>query len=177
MLQPVYIDQGCKIQNNLSLGSYSLSNPNLWVETTAIQNGSITTSNDITAGVNIYATDGLIKGKNLEVTSTSTFTGVLTANTINASSITYNDITRTDKLTIKGGSTLDYKDKNDFPLFNASSLPNKGFTIHTHLLMNNWDIGGARNIGAANDIGGGNDRTAANKLKCKYLEITDTSIF
>ena len=43
--------------------------------------------------------------------------------------------------------------------------------------MNNWDIGGARNIGAANDIGGGNDRTAANKLKCKYLEISDTSIF
>ena len=97
----------------------------------------------------------MIKGKNLEVTSTSTFIGVLTANTINASSITYNDITGTDKLTIKGGSTLEYKDKNEFPLFNVSSLPNTGFTINTHLLMNNWDIGGARNSGAANNIGGG----------------------
>jgi hypothetical protein len=45
LFSPVQIDQGCKIQNNLSLGSYSPSNPNLWVETTAIQNGSITTSN------------------------------------------------------------------------------------------------------------------------------------
>ena len=74
LFSPVQIDQGCKIQNNLSLGSYSPSNPNLWIETTVIQNGSITTSNNITAGVNIYATDGLIKGKNLEITATSTFT-------------------------------------------------------------------------------------------------------
>ena len=88
---------------------------------------------------------------------------------INASSITYNDTTGTDKLTIKGGSTLEYRDKNNFPLFNVTSLPNTGFTINTHLLMNNWDIGGARNIGAANDIGGGNDIIAANKLKGKYF--------
>ena len=63
----------------MSLGSYSPSNPNLWIETTAIQNGSITTSNNITAGLNIYATDGLIKGKNLEITSVSTFTGDISA--------------------------------------------------------------------------------------------------
>ena len=43
--------------------------------------------------------------------------------------------------------------------------------------MNNWDIGGCRNIGAANDIGGGNDMIAANKLKGKYLEMTSTSTF
>ena len=153
-MQLVYIDQGCKIQNNLALGSYSLSYHNLWVETTAIQNGSITTSSNITAGVNIYATDGLIKGKNLEVTSTSTFTGVLTANTINASSITYNDITGTDKLTIKGGSTLEYTDKNDYPLFNVSSLPNRGFTFNRHLLMNNWDIASGRNIATGKNIAG-----------------------
>ena len=41
--------------------------------------------------------------------------------------------------------------------------------------MNNWDITGAKNIGAANNVGGGNDIMAANKLKGKYLEITDTS--
>ena len=91
LMQPVHIDQGCTIQNNTSLGSYSPSNPTLWIETTAIQNGSITTSNNITAGVNIYATDGLIKGKNLEITSTSNFTGAITTNTINLSSIIYND--------------------------------------------------------------------------------------
>ena len=67
LMQPVQIDQGCKIQNNLSLGSYSLPS-NLWVETTAIQSGSITTSNNITAGGSIYASDGLIKGKNLDIT-------------------------------------------------------------------------------------------------------------
>ena len=91
MMQHIYIDQGCKIQNNLSLGSYSPSSRTLWIETTAIQNGSITTRNHITAGVNIYATDGLIMGKNLEITSTSRFTGAMTAQTVNLSSIAYND--------------------------------------------------------------------------------------
>ena len=67
LMQPVQIDQGCKIQNNLSLGSYSLPS-NLWVETTAIQSGSITTSNNITAGGSTYTSDGLIKGKNLDIT-------------------------------------------------------------------------------------------------------------
>ena len=46
LMQPVQINQGCKIQNNLSLGSYSPSNPNLWIDTTSIQNGSITMSNE-----------------------------------------------------------------------------------------------------------------------------------
>ena len=54
---------------------------------------------------------------------------------------------------------------------------NTVFTINTHLLMNNWDIGGARNIGAADDHGGGNDIVAANKLKGRYLQITSTSTF
>ena len=71
------------IHNKLSIGSYSSSNPNEWVESTLIQNGGITTSNNIKAGVNIYATDGLIKGRNLEITSTSTFTGAMPAQTIN----------------------------------------------------------------------------------------------
>ena len=177
LFSPVQIDQGCKIQNNLSLGSYSPSNPTLWIETTAIQNGSITTSNNITAGVNIYATDGLIKGKNLEITSTSTFTGTMTANTINLSSITCNESSGLEKLTIKGASTLEFRDKNNFPLFNVSSNANTGFTIHTHLLMNNWDIVGARNIGAPNDIVGGNVIVAANTFKGEYLEITSTSSF
>ena len=111
LFSPVQIDQGCKIQNNLSLGSYLPSSPSLWVETTVIQNGSITTSNNITAGVNIYATDGLIKGKNLEITTTSSFAGTITAQTVNLSSITYNDSSEKAKLTIKGASTLEFRDK------------------------------------------------------------------
>ena len=91
MMQHIYIDQGCKIQSNLSLGSYSPSNPTQWLEMTAIQNGSITTSNNITAGVNIYAKDGLIKGRTEEITATSSFTGAMTAQAVNLSSIAYND--------------------------------------------------------------------------------------
>ena len=72
---PVQIDQGCKIQNNLSIGSYSPSNPNLWVETSSIQNGNIYASNNITAGVNIYATGGLINCKTLKASTTSSFLG------------------------------------------------------------------------------------------------------
>ena len=49
------------------------------METSSIQNGNIFASNNITAGVNIYATDGLIKGKNLDITSTSTFLGDISA--------------------------------------------------------------------------------------------------
>ena len=37
--------------------------------------------------------------------------------------------------------------------------------INTHLLMQNCEIAGARNIGAANDIGGSNDIIAAKKIK------------
>ena len=85
MLQPVFTDQGCKIPNNLSFGSYSLSNPNLWIETTSIQNGTITRSNNINVGVNLYATDGLITGEFLEITSTSNCTGAIIAQTVNLS--------------------------------------------------------------------------------------------
>lgn len=53
MLSPVYIGQGCKIHNILSLGSYSTTRPKIYIEATAIQHGSITTSTSITAGANI----------------------------------------------------------------------------------------------------------------------------
>jgi hypothetical protein len=161
----------------MSLGSYSPSNPTLWIETTAIQNGSITTSNNITTGVNIYATDAFTKGKNLEITSTSTVTGTMTATTIKLSSITYNDSSGLDKLTITGASTLEFRDINNLPLFNVSPNANPVFTIDTHLLMDTWDIGGARSIDAASDIGGSNDIVAATKLKGKYVEVTSTSTF
>ena len=163
-MQPVYIHQGCKIQK-IFIGSYSSSSPNLWVESALIQNGSITTSNNINAGVYIYATDGLIKGKNLETTSTLTFTGTMTAQTVNLSSITYNDSSGLDKLTIKGASTLENRDTDNFPLFNVRSHDNSGFNMNRHLLMNNWDIGGGRNIVVAKDIGAGNDIGAQNPLK------------
>ena len=79
LFSPVLINQGCKIQNDLSIGSYSPSDPNLWVETSSIQNGNIYAGNNITAGANIYATDGLINCRTLQVSSTSTFSGDITA--------------------------------------------------------------------------------------------------
>ena len=108
------MNQECKIQNNLSLGSYSPSKPTLWIERTAIQNGSIATNNNITAGVNIYATDGLIKGRTIEITSTSSFAGAMTALAVNLSSIAYNDSSGLDKVSIKGGTTLEFRDKTNF---------------------------------------------------------------
>ena len=89
----------------------------------------------------------------------------MTAQTVNLSSITYNDSSGLDKLTIKGASTLENRDTDNFPLFNVRSHDNSGFNMHRHLLMNNWDIGGGRNIVVAKDIGAGNDIGAQNPLK------------
>ena len=47
--------------NNLSLDYYSASNPNLWIETTSIHNGTITTRESITTIINRNATDEFIK--------------------------------------------------------------------------------------------------------------------
>ena len=165
LFSPVQIDQGCKIQNNLSLGSYSPSNPTLWIETTAIQNGSITTSNHTTAGVNIYATDGLTKGKNVEITSISSFTGAMTAQTVNLSSITYNHSSGLDKLTIKGGTTLEFRDKEFFDLVNVSANADNGFCMHRHLLINSYDIGGGRHIEANNHCYAIRNIMATNRFK------------
>ena len=78
---------------------------------TAIQKGIITKNNNITAGVNIYAKDGLIKGRTEEITATSSFTGAMTAQAVNLSSIAYNDSSGLDKVTIKGGTTLEFRCK------------------------------------------------------------------
>ena len=99
----------------ITLGSYSPSNPSLWVESTSIQKGSSTKSRHKYAGDNIYTTDGLINGKNLEITATSTFTGAIAAQAVNVSSVAYNDASRLDNLTIKGGTTLEFRNKNNLP--------------------------------------------------------------
>ena len=87
----LFLTRDARYRLCLTLGSYSPSNQNLRVEATSIQNGSITTSNNINAGVNIYATDGLINGKHLEITATSSFTGAITAQAVNVSSTAFND--------------------------------------------------------------------------------------
>ena len=50
LISPMLIEQGCKIQNGLSVGSYSLVDPSLWVETASFLNGNFYSSNNITAG-------------------------------------------------------------------------------------------------------------------------------
>ena len=142
LMKPVYIDQGCKIDNALGLSIGTYTSPTLWAESIGIQGGNITTSNNINAGVDIYATDGKVKSKTLEVTTTSTFTGTVTANEIKPSTITHNDVSGTGKLIIKAGDTLEFQDNLNYPLFNVSSLPNRGFRLGCHLLMNNWSITG-----------------------------------
>ena len=174
-MQRVYIDQVCRIENGLSIGAYA--SPTLWTESIGFQGGNITASNNMNAGVNIYATDGLVQSKTLDGVTTSTFGGAVTANEIKASTITLNDVSGTGKLIIKGGSTLEYQNNNNYPLFNVSSLPNRGFTLHCHLLMNNFSITGGMNIACGNDVVGGNDVIATNELKGKTLKITSTSVF
>ena len=79
-------------------------NPNVWIETPAIQSGIITASNSIRAGVNTYATDGIIKRRNREITSTSIFTGAITAPTVKLSSIEYSGSSGLDTLILKNGT-------------------------------------------------------------------------
>ena len=90
-----------EIQCVLSLGYDSVSNPNLWVESSSIQNGNATTSTNIAAWINSYATDGLKNNTNLEITATSTITNSITASTVRVSSRKNLDSTGLDQLTIK----------------------------------------------------------------------------
>ena len=54
---PVYVDQGLKVQNGLSIGLISPSDPEVWVEKIAKnQNGNITTTGTLSAS-NIYTKD------------------------------------------------------------------------------------------------------------------------
>ena len=105
--------------------------------------------------------------ENLERTSTSTFTGATTAQTVNLSSITYNDSSGVEKLTIKGGTTFEVRDKTSILLFNVNANAHSGFNMHRHLLMSNDDIAGGRKIGANNDINAINGLNGNNMLTCK----------
>lgn len=79
MSYPVYIDQGLK--QNISQGYASASDPNLLIDTTSIQNGSITTS--INIGKGLYVRNRWInQTSKIEITDTSTFTGNLTTPTV-----------------------------------------------------------------------------------------------
>ena len=177
LMKPVYIDQGCKIDHALGLSIGTYTSPTLWAESIGIQGGNITTSNNINAGVDIYATDGKVKSKTLEVTTTSTFTGTVTANEIKPSTITHNDVSATGKLIIKAGDTLEFQNSDNFPLFNVSSLPNRGFRLGCHLLMNNFSITGGMDIACARHLVAGSNVVATDELQGRTLKITTTSVF
>ena len=49
--------------------------------------------------------------------------------------------------------------------------------MHRHMLMNNYDIAGCKNIGANNDISAINDVNANDKLTGNCVETTSTSTF
>ena len=93
------------------------------------------------------------------------------------SSIANNDLSGLDSLTIKGGTTLEFRDRNNDLLFNDKVNADSGFHMNSHILMNNYDIAGGRNIGTNNHINAHHDITTNNILKRQLLEITQTSIF
>ena len=174
---PVLIEQGCKIQNELSVGSYSLITPSLWVETASFLNGNFYSSNNITAGGNINATNGSVSCNTLLVNATSTFTGTVTANEIKPTTITHNDVTGTGKLIIKAGDTLEFQNSANFPLLEVSSLANKGCSLRCNLLMHNFSITGGMDISCGRHLVAGSNVIATDELRGRTLKITTTSVF
>ena len=63
---PVYVDQGLKVQNGLSIGCNSPTSPDVWMEKASVdQNGNITTTGPLSAS-NMYnksQVDGLLANK------------------------------------------------------------------------------------------------------------------
>jgi hypothetical protein len=147
------------------------------VETASFLNGNFYSSNNITAGGNINATNGSVSCNTLGVNTTSTFTGTVTANEIKPSTITHNDVLGTGKLIIKAGDTLEFHNSVNYPLLEVSSLPNRGCSLRCHLLMHNWDITGGRDIACGRHIVAGSNVVATDELKGRTLKITTTSVF
>ena len=87
-----------------------LHHPNSWIETSYIQHGNLTTSNNTSTRLNIYATDGLVNKEMLDITTTSTFTNSITPLTVNLSFIEYSDSSGLDKLTINIGAGFELRD-------------------------------------------------------------------
>ena len=112
-------------------------------------------STNITAVVHIYATDGLNKGKNPEIASTSIFNDTIIAPPVKLSSIEYSDSSRLDKLKIKCATALECRDKHNVEVCSIDA-PN-GFRMWNELIANNYVIAGVRNIGAYNNIAVGSD--------------------
>ena len=77
-------------------------------------------------------------------------------------------------MTIKGGATLESRDKNNFLLCNVSANTDSGLNINRHILMNNYDIGGGSNVGAKNATAV-TDILANIILKGRHLDISHTS--
>ena len=83
------------------------------------------------------------------------------------SSIAYNDSYGLDKLTIEGGTTLEFRDKNKLIPSNVNYNGDSGFNMNRHLLMHNYDIAGGKNIGANNGINAINYINANHNFKRK----------
>ena len=89
-------------------------------ETASIQNPNIRTSNNISAGVNIYASDRLINREQKEIISTTSSTRSITTPKVKLPSIEYSDSSELDKLTIERGTELEVRDKRNVALCNAN---------------------------------------------------------
>ena len=125
--------------------------------------------------MNIYATDGSISKKNLDLTSTSTFTGAIPAPTVRLLSIAYSDASGLDKLKIKSGTHLEFRDGSNVALFDVDAT--NGFRMWRNGIFNDSVIAGARNIGAYNNSTVGNEIIATYTIACQHLEVSQTSTF
>ena len=112
----IYIDQWLKLQISLSLGLDSTLSSNVWIETSPIQPGDITTRRRRSAGVYIYATDGLIQSTchgNIKAPTVKlpSCHGNSIAPTGKLPSIEYSDGPGLDKVNIKCGTDFEVRDK------------------------------------------------------------------
>ena len=80
-------------------------------------------------------------------------------------------------MTIKGWTTLEFRDKHNCLLFYVNANTDSGFNMYRHILLNSYAIAGGRNMGAHNNVRVVNEIVANNKLKRRYLEISQTSSF
>ena len=98
--------------------------------------------------MNIYATDGLIKGSHLDITATSIFTDTITTPTEKLSSIEYSDSSGLDKLKFQSGTDVEFRDKSNVALFKVNAT--HGFIMWRDLVLNKFVIAGAEHVGAYN---------------------------
>ena len=107
--------------------------------------------------------------------STVSHIGNLTAPIVKFLYIEYSDSLGLDKLKIKSGTHLEFRDGSNVALFDVDAT--NGFRMWGNVIFNDSVIAGARNIGAYNNTTVGNEIIATYTIACQHLEVSQTSTF